>query len=181
MAREMDAVFVVGGKNSANSKRLSDLAQKQQTPTFHIETATEISDINIDSYDRIGVSAGASTPNWIIDRVMDRIAEAQNRKLKRLGGFLNLWIIAIKTDIYSALGAGCLTLACMVLQNIPVSISSIMIASFFTYAMHVLNRLISRKPPVGFIGSFREESYLQHEKYIYSRPSFAFAHLSLWL
>ncbi|MEI6610146.1 MAG: UbiA family prenyltransferase, partial [Deltaproteobacteria bacterium] len=162
-------LFVVGGKNSANSRRLTDLAQKQQTPTFHIETATEIGNINIDPYDRIGVSAGASTPNWIIDRVMDRIAEGQNRKLKKVGSFLNLWILAIKTDIYSAVGAGCLCLACMVLQNIPVNISSITIASFFTYAMHVLNRLISRKPPVGFIGSFREETYLLHEKrYLYS-------------
>src|SRR5664280_3513144 len=81
--------------------------------------------INLDPYDRIGVSAGASTPNWIIDRVMDRIAEDQNRKLKKVGSFLNLWILAIKTDIYSSLGAGCLCLACMVLQNIPVNISSL--------------------------------------------------------
>ena len=169
MSREMDAMFVVGGKNSANSRRLADLALKQNTPTFHIETATEIGNINLDPYDRIGVSAGASTPNWIIDRVMERVSEDQNRKLKKVGSLLNLWMLAIKTDVYSALGAGCLSLACMVLQNIPLSISPIMIASFFTYAMHVLNRLISRKPPVGFIGSFREETYLRHEKfYLYS-------------
>ena len=169
MSREMDAMFVVGGKNSANSRRLADLATKQNTPTFHIETATEIGNISLDSYDHIGISAGASTPNWIIDSVLDRIAEGQNRKLKKVGSLLNLWILAIKTDIYSSLGAGCLSLACMVLQNIPLSISSLIIASFFTYAMHVLNRLISRKPPVGFIGSFREETYLLHEKlYLYS-------------
>ncbi len=169
MARDLDAIFVVGGKNSANSRRLVDLAQKQHTPTFHIETATEIGNFNLDLYDRIGVSAGASTPNWIIDRVMDRISASQNRKLKKVGSFLNFWILAIKTDVYSAFGAGCLCLSCMVLQNIPVNISSVTIASFFTYAMHVLNRLISRKPPVGFIGSFREETYLQHEKlYLYS-------------
>ena len=169
MSREMDAMFVVGGKNSANSRRLADLATKQNTPTFHIETATEIGNIDLDPYDRIGVSAGASTPNWIIDRVMDRVSEGQNRKLKKVGSLLNFWMLAIKTDVYSSLGAGCLSLACMVLQNIPVSISSIMIASLFTYAMHVLNRLISRKPPVGFIGSFREETYLKNEKlYLYS-------------
>ncbi len=169
MAREMDAMFVVGGKNSANSRRLTDLSQKQITPTFYIETATEIGNINLDRYDRIGVSAGASTPNWIIDRVMDSIAETQNRKFKKVGCLFYLWILAIKTDVYSAFGAGCLALACMVLQNIPVSKSSITIASFFTFAMHVLNRLISRKPPAGFIGSFREETYLQYERlYLYS-------------
>ncbi len=169
ISREMDAMFVVGGKNSANSKRLAVLAAKQNTPTFHIETAMEIGNININSFNRIGVSAGASTPNWIIDRVMDRISEGQNRKLRKIGNLLNLWMLAIKTDIYSALGAGCLSIACMVLQNIPVNISSIIIASLFTYAMHVINRLISRKPPAGFIGSFREETYLRHEKiYKYS-------------
>jgi len=38
--------------------------------------------INLAPYNRIGVSAGASTPNWIIDRVMDKIMEGQSSKLK---------------------------------------------------------------------------------------------------
>jgi 4-hydroxy-3-methylbut-2-enyl diphosphate reductase len=163
MAGEMDAMFIVGGKNSANTRRLADLAQKQQTPSFHIETPTEMENINFGPYNRIGVSAGASTPNWIIDRVMDKIMEGQNRKLKKLGKLLNLWILAIKTDVYSALGAGCLCLACMLLQRIPVDLSYIAIASFFVYAMHVLNRLISRKP-AGLVGSFREETYHRYGK-----------------
>ena len=168
MAGEMDAMFIVGGKNSANTRRLADLAQKQQSSTFQIETPAEMENINLGPYNRIGVSAGASTPNWIIDRVMDKIMEGQSRKLKKLGKLLNLWIWAIKTDVYSALGAGCLCLACMLLQNIPVNLSFIAIASLFVYAMHVLNRLISRKP-AGLVGSFREESYHQHKNiYFYT-------------
>lgn len=160
MAGKMDAIFIIGGKNSANTKRLADLAQKQQTPAFHIETAGELDKIDITSYSRIGVSAGASTPNWIIDRVMDKIAETKNRKLKRL---FNFWLWAIKTDFYSAIGAGCLCLACMLLQGIPVSTADLAVASLFVYGMHILNRLITRKPS-GFLGSFREETYLKHEK-----------------
>ncbi|MCX5850161.1 MAG: 4-hydroxy-3-methylbut-2-enyl diphosphate reductase [Deltaproteobacteria bacterium] len=163
MAGEMDAMFIVGGKNSANTRRLADLAQKQQSSTFHIETTADMENINFGPYNRIGVSAGASTPNWIIDRVMDKLMEGQSRKLKMMGKLLNLWILAIKTDIYSALGAGCLCLVCMLLQGIPVSLSFIMIASFFVYAMHVLNRLLGRKP-VGLVGSFREESYRRYGK-----------------
>jgi len=166
MAGEMDAMFIVGGKNSANTRRLADLAKKQQTPSFHIETPTEMENINFGPYNRIGVSAGASTPNWIIDRVMDKIMEGQSRKLKKIGKLLNLWISAIKTDVYSALGAGCLCLACMLLQGIPVKLSFIAIASFFVYAMHVLNRLISRKP-AGLVGSFREETYHRYGKLYY--------------
>jgi len=76
---------------------------------------------------------------------------------------LSLWISAIRTDVYSALGAGCLCLACMLLQKMPVKFSFIAIASFFVYAMHVLNRLLSRKP-AGLVGSFREESYHRYGK-----------------
>ena len=163
MAGEMDAMFIVGGKNSANTRRLADLAQKQQTPSFHIETPAEMENINFGPYNRVGVSAGASTPNWIIDRVMDKIMEGQSRKLKKIGDLLNLWISAVKTDVYSALGAGCLCLACMMLQSIPVRMSFIAIASFFVYAMHVLNRLLGLKP-AGLIGSFREETYRRQGK-----------------
>ncbi|KQC07787.1 MAG: hypothetical protein APR62_05935 [Smithella sp. SDB] len=163
MAGEMDAMFIVGGKNSANTRRLADLAQKKQSATFHIETPSDMENINLDPYNRIGVSAGASTPNWIIDRVMDKIMEGQSRKLKKIGRLLNLWISAIKTDIYSAVGAGCLCMACMLLQEMPVNISFIVIASFFVYAMHVLNRLLGRKP-AGLVGSFREESYQRYGK-----------------
>ncbi|MGA2781810.1 MAG: 4-hydroxy-3-methylbut-2-enyl diphosphate reductase [Smithella sp.] len=168
MAGEMDAMFIVGGKNSANTRRLADLAQKQQTPSYHIETPAEMENINFGPYNRIGVSAGASTPNWIIDRVMDKIMEGQSRKLKKVGKLLNLWISAIKTDVYSALGAGCLCLACMLLQGIPVKLSFIAIASLFVYAMHVLNRLLGLKP-AGLIGSFREETYHRYGKlYFYT-------------
>jgi len=162
LARDMDVVFVVGGKNSANTCRLADLSNRQETPTFHIETAGEISDIDLASYSNIGVSAGASTPNWIIDQVMDRIAE--NYGSRKMGWLYYLWLWAVRTDLYSALGAGCLALACMSLQNIPIRISAIGIASFFVYGMHVLNRLSSNKE-MGLIGSFREQSYLQHEKF----------------
>ena len=164
LATEMDALFVVGGKNSANTCRLADLAQKQKTPTFHIETADEIRKINLTPYKRIGVSAGASTPNWIIDQVMDNITEGYGAPHKKAGLILKLWLWAVKTDFYSALGAGCLALACMILQKIPVDVPSVAVASFFVYAMHVLNRLMSTKES-GLIGSFREISYAQHEKY----------------
>ena len=168
LAGEMDVMFIVGGKNSANTRRLADLARKQQTPTFHIETVAEMENISFIPYDRIGVSAGASTPNWIIDSVMDKIADKQSRKLKIIGFLLNLWVVAIKTDVYSAIGAGCLCVACMQLQKTNVKTSYVAIASFFVYGMHVLNRLISRKP-AGFIGSFREETYRKHGKlYLYA-------------
>ncbi|MHB8138279.1 MAG: 4-hydroxy-3-methylbut-2-enyl diphosphate reductase [Smithellaceae bacterium] len=164
LASEMDALFVVGGKNSANTCRLADLAQKQNTPTFHIETAEEIKNIDLTPYKSIGVSAGASTPNWIIDQVIDNIAENDSSPHPKVGLILRLWIWTVRTDFYSALGAGCLAWAGMLLQKIPVHVSSIATASLFVYAMHVLNRLMSSRQSE-LIGSFREKSYFRHKKY----------------
>lgn len=179
MAGEMDAMFIVGGRNSANTQRLADLARKKQPATFHIETPSEMAGIDFGPYNRIGVSAGASTPNWIMDRVMDKIMEGQSRKMKYLGKILGLWTSAIKTDVYSAIGAGCLCLVCMVLQGMPVKFSFVTIASLFVYAMHVLNRLISRKP-TGLVGSFREETYLRYGKiFLYTALIAIFTALAL--
>jgi len=163
MAAQMDAMFIVGGRNSANTRRLAGLAQQKQPYTFHIETPTEIENIDLGPFNRIGISAGASTPNWIINRVIDKITEGQGRKIKLLGKLFSLWISSVRMDIYSSIGAGCLCLACVALQNVPIKFSYIAISSLFLYATHVLNRLISRKP-LGLVGSFREETYLRHEK-----------------
>lgn len=172
MAGEMDAMFIVGGKNSANTKRLADLARKKQPSTFHIETPADMEKIDLGPYNKIGVSAGASTPNWILDRVIDKITEGRSRKLKNLGKLLTLWTFLVKTDIFSAIGAGCLCLVCMLLQTMTVRFSFILIASLFVYGMHVLNRLISRKP-AGLVGSFREEYYIRHENIFFVTSLFS--------
>jgi len=163
LARGMDAVFIVGGRNSANTKRLADLAARTKTPVFQIETAAELDSINLQSYGRVGVSAGASTPNWIINQVIDKISSRRGAKFKTTAVMLNLWIAAIRTDAYSALGAACLCAACLLLQALPIKILDMGIAAFFVYGMHVINRLIGAKP-LGFISSFREETYLRHPK-----------------
>ena len=162
LAAETDAVFIVGGKNSANTRRLAELAKLQGKPAFHIETDDELAAIDIEPYRRIGVSAGASTPNWIIDRVMDHLTGRRGRKEELLRQLFKIWVFMVRTDLYSAAGAGCLSLAAMLLQGLPVNFLYILTASLYVYAMHVLNRFINRR--ASSISSFREESYLLHEK-----------------
>ena len=144
------------------TRRLAELAKLQGKPAFHIETAEELPAIDIEPYRRIGVSAGASTPNWIIDRVVDHLTGRQGKREEFLRHLFKIWVFAVRTDIYSAAGAGCLSLAAMLLQGLPVNPLHILTASLYVYAMHVLNRFINRK--TSSISSFREESYLLHEK-----------------
>lgn len=162
LAAETDVVFIVGGRNSANTRRLAELAKLQGKPAFHIEVADELTTIDIEPYRRIGISAGASTPNWIIDRVVDHLTGRQGRRKEFLRRLFKVWVFTIRTDIYSAAGAGCLSLAATLIQGLPVTPLPVLTASLYVYAMHVLNRFINRKS--SSISSFREESYLLHEK-----------------
>ncbi|MCE5263375.1 MAG: 4-hydroxy-3-methylbut-2-enyl diphosphate reductase [Deltaproteobacteria bacterium] len=162
LAARTDAVFIVGGRNSANTRRLAELAKIQGKPAFHIEIADELSGIDIEPYGKIGISAGASTPNWIIDRVVDHLTGRLGKKEEFLRHLFKIWVFAVRMDIYSAAGAGCLSLAAMLLQGLLVNPLFIVTASLYVYAMHVLNRFINRK--ASSISSFREESYLLHEK-----------------
>lgn len=73
LAQQVDCMLVVGGYNSANTRRLVEVCAEIQPRTHHIETADEIDLVWFVGVERVGVTAGASTPKWIIDEVMQRI------------------------------------------------------------------------------------------------------------
>jgi 4-hydroxy-3-methylbut-2-enyl diphosphate reductase len=73
MARKVDAMVVVGGKNSANTTQLANLCRSLGVATYHIETLFEIQDVWFRDAKRVGITAGASTPGWIIKEVEQRI------------------------------------------------------------------------------------------------------------
>jgi len=64
-----EAIVVIGGHHSANTRKLAKLATLQGKPTFHIETAKDLDPEAFRSYKVVGVTAGASTPDFIIDEV----------------------------------------------------------------------------------------------------------------
>lgn len=71
MCRAVEALIVVGGKNSANTKRLAEIAEGLGVPVFLVETAAELDQATLRRFARVGVTAGASTPTWIIEQVVD--------------------------------------------------------------------------------------------------------------
>jgi len=73
LAKEVGVMIVVGGKNSGNTKRLAELVRRSGTQTFHIESAPELEGIPIPLENPVGVTAGASTPTWIIDEVVEAL------------------------------------------------------------------------------------------------------------
>lgn len=73
IARKVDCMLVVGGRMSANTRRLADLCRRVQPQTRHIETASELRAEWFEGVKRVGITAGASTPPWIVGEVRDAL------------------------------------------------------------------------------------------------------------
>jgi 4-hydroxy-3-methylbut-2-enyl diphosphate reductase len=70
LAQQVEAMIVIGGRNSANTRRLAEICTALGKPTFHIEVADELPTEELRRFRRVGVTAGASTPAWIIEAVV---------------------------------------------------------------------------------------------------------------
>lgn len=75
LAGEVDVLLVVGGRNSANTARLSGLCRSICRSTYHIETADEIDGRWFRAGSTVGVVTGASTPRWLVDSVVKRLGK----------------------------------------------------------------------------------------------------------
>ncbi len=73
VARKADVMIVLGGYNSANTRRLAEICREFNQRVHHIETASELSPESLSGVSCVGVTAGASTPEWIIEELVDRI------------------------------------------------------------------------------------------------------------
>jgi len=75
LAPRVDVMIIIGGKNSGNTTRLYKIAKSLNDRSYHIETEKELKREWFENAKTVGVSAGASTPKWIIDKVVNRIYE----------------------------------------------------------------------------------------------------------
>jgi len=73
LAGKADVMFVLGGYNSANTRRLAEICSEINPCTRHIETEYEVTQPMIKDASVVGVTAGASTPQWIIDGLVERL------------------------------------------------------------------------------------------------------------
>ncbi|AGX43210.1 bifunctional 4-hydroxy-3-methylbut-2-enyl diphosphate reductase/30S ribosomal protein S1 [Clostridium saccharobutylicum] len=79
VSQEVDAMIVIGGKNSSNTTKLYQIAKENCEQTIHIENLTELpEDFINNNIKKIGVTAGASTPDWIIREVLNTMNAENN-------------------------------------------------------------------------------------------------------
>lgn len=142
----VDAMVIVGGTHSGNTIRLAETARECGVPTYHVETEKDLNPQEMSKFHMVGVSAGASTPNWMIRNVVRFL---ENIEPERNAAARGLWRRRLERLAYNnaacALAAGLLTAAVSALTNLPVGASHILMAASYAFAMHTLNRYLDRE------------------------------------
>ncbi|MDI6756280.1 MAG: 4-hydroxy-3-methylbut-2-enyl diphosphate reductase [Thermodesulfobacteriota bacterium] len=157
LAQKVEAMVVVGGSGSGNTRRLVKIAEDAGVPTFHVETEEDLDLKALSRYSIIGVTAGASTPNWMILKVVEHLKVLGTPRgvahyLEKIGR------LAAISYILLAVGAGCLTYASVLLQGLDPKLSYSLVAALYVFSMHVLNRLAD-KPSERFNQPGRTDFY----------------------
>jgi len=136
----VDCVVVVGGKNSANTARLVEIAREEGLPAFHVETHEDMDPDKLGKYGEILLTAGASTPSWSIRKVRERLLEIQGslgtgRARRFLGNcvFGNFHVLPV-AFVLAAAGA------CV--MKIEEWFMPALASSLFLFAAHLLNSVL---------------------------------------
>ena len=145
IARKSDIVIVVGGKESANTRRLVEISERTGTCTIHVETADEINLNDIEPRDVVGITAGASTPHWVIRNVVETVQNHQLRKQRFLivRFFVQFMQFLIYSSILLAMGAAMLTYSSVRLMGQVIHFPEVFLAFLFVLSMHLVNKRLS--------------------------------------
>lgn len=170
LAQSVDVVVAVGGHNSGNTQRLAEIARLSGKPVYHVETESELNMKELASAKRIGITAGASTPNWIISKIyrtMETLPFQNGKRWKKIIYAVQRYLLL--TNLYVSIGAGCLSFVCTRLLNVRDFFPYVIVSMLYVQSMHTLNRLTGRKED-RFNDPDRAAFY---EKHIYSMTFFA--------
>ena len=75
LAKKVDVMLVIGGKESANTTRLAEISENQGIKTYHIETKNQLKYKWFQPENKVGITSGASTPDWVTNEVIDKLKE----------------------------------------------------------------------------------------------------------
>ncbi|HBG77945.1 MAG TPA: 4-hydroxy-3-methylbut-2-enyl diphosphate reductase [Phycisphaerales bacterium] len=80
LCQKVDVMFILGGLHSANTKKLAELCKKYNKKTFHLQNFKELDTSTLLGNSTAGVTAGASTPQWVIDEFVENLARFDTGK-----------------------------------------------------------------------------------------------------
>jgi len=146
LAHKVDAFVIVGGKESANTRRLKEIAESEGRPAFLVESESELDFEKLQNFSTVALTAGASTPNWMIRRVYE---ELKRQSLSRRSQFpfrifYRLFRLFAIFNFYLALGGA--LLAGLVAQLLKGSINPFECLMAFFYLASIHNFTILKSP-----------------------------------
>ncbi|HCY83632.1 MAG TPA: 4-hydroxy-3-methylbut-2-enyl diphosphate reductase [Desulfobacteraceae bacterium] len=143
LAGTHDAVIVVGGKESGNTRRLAQVAAETGTVSTHIEDAGEIDYRSLSSADAIAITAGASTPNWIIKDTCLKVDRSLRRRNPMTGKLAGVLEFLLNTNLLLAAGAACLTYGAAMIQGGNQTHVHALIAMLYVLSMQIMNNTMT--------------------------------------
>ncbi len=172
LAQQVDAMIVVGGKHSANTLRLADIAAASGTPTQHVETEREIDLEKLGNCSTVGITAGASTPGWVIKRVIDYLQMFAQRQRPTLGNRTKqLLDVLVNLNVFVALGAVGMYVVSAILQGVPFSVDMLwtgsVISFLYFFSMYLWNSLTNIES-IKHLGMSRYEFYHSHRRLLFA-------------
>jgi (E)-4-hydroxy-3-methyl-but-2-enyl pyrophosphate reductase len=144
-AGTVDGLVVVGGRHSGNTQRLVQIAREAGLLTFHVETEKELDRAALGQMAVVGVAAGASTPNWMIQNVVreiEAIRGASDHSLARWAAWALKFVVM--SHLFGALAAFCLSYAALTLMGLGPHLVYPLITALYVYAMHAFNRVLDK-------------------------------------
>jgi (E)-4-hydroxy-3-methyl-but-2-enyl pyrophosphate reductase len=181
LARSVDAMVVVGGRSSANTARLVKICGETGVTVFHVESEKDCDALSLHHVNRVGVTAGASTPHWVIERVVERLGARMSRESR--GATRCARIIGqglIRTHLYTALAAACLYVAASLFQAVPAQAPLAVALGACILCVHLANRIGGRGLLSHGEETLTQEYYHDHRKSL-SFLAVVSGGLSLWI
>ena len=146
LSETVDAMIVVGGKGSANTNRLAQISVRKGMPTFLVETDEELELKKLINFDTIGITAGASTPNWLIQKVVDKIETLQAENVGKIRiHATRAFALLIGSFMYIGIGAASFSYSSSILLGIDPQLNFCAIATLFLFSMYVLNHFANKE------------------------------------
>ncbi|MCS6924786.1 MAG: 4-hydroxy-3-methylbut-2-enyl diphosphate reductase [Candidatus Binatia bacterium] len=184
LARRVDLMVVVGGRHSANTCRLAALAAQHGARVLHVETDAELRASDFEGCATVGVTAGASTPEWMINRVVDTIESFNREPVSRVQTWLkHMLSVLVASNVYVGLGAASLTLATSLLLHPTLTRATLFplmsAAGLFILAMHTVNRYQERSHYSGW-GTFSPRAFQRFQQLMLGVAIAALA-VALWI
>ena len=139
MAKMVEMVVVVGGRHSANTKHLAELAASLGPKVIHVETDAEINESDFKDIKTVGVTAGASTPQWMIQRVVDKL-ESINSSAGIIKKIFNAFLeVIIPTNLYSTAAFVAIFTASSYYLNSAINIPLLIASLAVIFGIHNFN------------------------------------------